>query len=63
MYKFVLCLIFHLITTHVLDRLYLQDSGDPDVMPHNAEFRQGLHCLIFKERNTMLFDMIICHQT
>ena len=34
------------------------NSEDPDEMPHNAAFHQGLHCLlrqtIFRERNSIL---------
>ena len=39
----------------------LANSEDPDEMPHNAAFCQGLHCLllktksIFRERNTIFF--------
>ena len=38
----------------------MANSEDPDEMPHNAAFHQGLHCLlktktIFRERNTILF--------
>ena len=37
----------------------LGNSEDPDEMPHNAAFHQGLQCLlkiksIFRERNTIL---------
>ena len=35
-------------------------SEDPDEMPHNAAFHQGLHWLlrqaIFRKRNTILFE-------
>ena len=38
----------------------LANSEDPDEMPHNAAFHQGLHCLllinlIIIERNTIFF--------
>ena len=37
----------------------LANSEDPDEMPHDAAFHQGLHCLlrkilIFREKNTFL---------
>ena len=40
---------------------YLANSEDPDEMPHNAAFHQGLHCLprpkpIFRKENTILFE-------
>ena len=35
------------------------NSEDPDEMPHNAAFNQGLHCLLkfnrSSEKNTMFF--------
>ena len=27
------------------------NSEDPDEMPHNASFHQGLHCLLFKTKS------------
>ena len=37
----------------------LANTEDPDEMPHNAAFHQGLHCLlaksIFRERNIIFF--------
>ena len=40
----------------------LVNSEDPDEMPHDAAFHQGLHCLliqtktIFRERIKILFE-------
>ena len=31
------------------------NSEDPDEMPWNAAFHQGLHCLLRQERNEILF--------
>ena len=43
----------------------LANSEDPDKMPHDAAFHQGLLCLprkklIFRERNTIFWEIIIC---
>ena len=39
----------------------LTNSKDPDEMLHNAEFHQGLHCLLKKTRS--LDKIITCNLT
>ena len=40
----------------------LANSEDPDEMPHNAAFHQGLHCLLRRNQssNTIFLKIIIC---
>ena len=44
----------------------LANSDDPDEIPHNAAFHQGLHCLLSQNRSSekeiqfFFFDIIIC---
>ena len=33
----------------------LTDSEDSDEMPHDVAFHEGIHCLLFREQNTVLF--------
>ena len=32
------------------------NSEDPDEMPHNAAFHQGLHCLLMKKKTPKTFS-------
>ena len=52
--------LFNLLYTSNSKMRTLTNSEDPDEMPHDAAFQQGLHCCSrtkksFKERNTILF--------
>ena len=38
----------------------LANSEDPDKMPHNGAFHQGLHCLLGQERNIIFLEIINC---
>ena len=36
-----------------------KNSEDPDEMPHNAAFHQGLHCLYFGQKKYNIFFKIV----
>ena len=44
-------------------RVTMANIGDPDEMPHKAEFHQGLHCLqrqkIFRERKIIFLKILL----
>ena len=43
----------------------LTNSEDPDEMPHNATFHQGLHCLLLRYKDLQTtkkkIKIMICH--
>ena len=38
----------------------ITDREDPDLMPHNVAFHQGLHCLIFREKLQFCLEIKTC---